>query len=712
MVELCELKLIDQGLECQWPPDIDQHIAQLEFEHSTDDEDNSLFSSMALDPSIISTDSLDVEKLHARCEVNKNDYKLTFEESGQWASGNLTTWGRIRSTEPLDDKSNSLPELNSTKRITTTNTTQSTKQYSNQRQQQQQQQQQQSSQRPSSLLATFVERQPDYEYSELYVGNGRYVDVNDNEIGFVPHSTAALQSADRWRAANRLPANPPSKPRRTFADFHQSNRAPHLDFMVMQHQMPSLCQSSISLDEVMLKVREGTLEDDKLDLSLLSVLQKGGPDSGLGSSASASSGPTHIEDWPSLAILLPRHVVDACSFFKANSRLLTGSNNIERVTPRRNNETACRTCFNVRKRLHPPVWAQPASARHILERTSTQCSSRERNSTTNRLKLHAQELSIVGLPIYDTKRMLVEKVVEGVAEIARGNSASNLCTAMETLISDGLKEQHPWQMIVTVTKPGPATNNVFSLVQELDVSEKSLNSRVSTFFDELLRLGSVDCWVCYVVLKENVLRTLYGDGAFMLQASTAYRSLLWRLVENLELLTVLEKRAENQSSSLSNYRETTHVEASRIASDSRVPKSSSVPARLCTSPTTTTAPTCKPVDTAASESACCNTISSNARSLRRSRIPKLSSRPQRSTSIGATTNRSLSPSSTNRYLPTRSFASAIDDLDLPGFLPVSRGERLRLMTISRGPLVRCCRVRPRYDRIFQGLMPKTNLTIH
>lgn len=145
--------------------------------------------------------------------MNKNDYKLTFEESGQWASGNLTTWGRIQSAEPLDDKSNSLPELNGTPRATATEP-----------------------QRPSSLLATFVERQPDYEYSELYVGNGRYVDVNDNEIGFVPQSTAALQSADRWRAANRLPAHPPSKPRRTFADFHNT-RAPQLDFMAMQHQV-------------------------------------------------------------------------------------------------------------------------------------------------------------------------------------------------------------------------------------------------------------------------------------------------------------------------------------------------------------------------------------------------------------------------------------------------------------------------------------------
>lgn len=71
MVELCELKLMDQNLESQWPADIDQHIAQLDFQRSSD-EDTSLFSSMALDqvnPSIISTDSLDMEKLHARCEV-------------------------------------------------------------------------------------------------------------------------------------------------------------------------------------------------------------------------------------------------------------------------------------------------------------------------------------------------------------------------------------------------------------------------------------------------------------------------------------------------------------------------------------------------------------------------------------------------------------------------------------------------------------------
>lgn len=167
----------------------------------------------------------------------------------------------------------------------------------------------------------------------------------------------------------------------------------------------------------------------------------------------------------------------------------------------------------------------------------------------------------------------------------------------------------------------------------------------------------------------------------MLQAGTAYRSLLWRLVENLELLTVIEKRTSFNDRCPSRH---AHIEASRLPSDSRVPKSSSVPARLCTSP--------RPHSS--------NCIS-HTRSLRRSRIPQLCSRPQRARSSGAT----------SAYSRTSSFASAIDDLDEPGLLPVSRGERLRIM-MSRGPLVRCCRVRPRHDRVFQGLMPTSNLAIY
>uniref|UniRef100_A0A0R3S160 RUN domain-containing protein n=1 Tax=Elaeophora elaphi TaxID=1147741 RepID=A0A0R3S160_9BILA len=637
-------------------------------------------------------------------EVKKNDYKLTFEDSGQWTSGNFTTWGRIRSTEPLDEKTNSLPELSNNMKATS------------------------EQQRPSSLVATFVERQPDYDYSELYVGNGRYVDVNDNEIAFVSQSTAAVQRADRWRAANRLPPNPPMKPRRTFADF-QANRAPHLDFMVLNHNMPSLCQSSMSMSEIIDKLKEGVLEDEKFDFSLLNVLEKRGPDSGLGSSATASSGPSHIEDWPSLALLLPKHVAETCSFFKANSQLLTGSNNIERIIPRRSE--ACRTCFNVRKRLHPPVWAQPARTRYVLcdcvtsEIVDRNASAQDQFSSLSQLRLRAQELSIVGLPIYNAKRKLVEKVVEGVAEVARGGSLTNLCSTLEVLLADGLKIKHPWDMIVTVTAPGPATNSVYSLVNELDKSEKSLNSRVEAFFNELIKLGSVDCWMCYVVLKENVLAKIYYDGAFMLRASTAYRSLLWRLLENLELITLLEHRSSSSLSS-QEWPNTMLLGASRLASDSRVPKSSSMPARLSNQKLKSTYSDNNRTSSAHFAR------SNDAQLLRRSRIPLLSQRPVRTKSnIEACSNRSSRSSSregevisAGTIIPlsqqSRSrggidagccLVSAIDDFNEPGMLEVSRGERLRILT-TRGQLARCCRLQPRHDRVLQGLVPTSNLTVN
>lgn len=703
MVELCELKLVDQNLESQWPADIDEHIAELDFQRSIDEEDSSVFSSMVLAPSIISTDSLDIEKLHARCEVKKNDYKLTFEDSGQWTSGNFTTWGRIRSTDPLDEKTNSLPELSKNLKAVSKQP------------------------RPSSLLATFVERQPDYDYSNFHVGSERYVDVNDNEIGFTSQNTTAIQRADRWRNANRLSSNPAMKPRRTFANF-QTLRSPHLDFMLLDHNLPSLCQLSISMNEIVEKLKEGVLEDEKLDSSLLNVLEKRGPDSGLGSSATASSGPLHIEDWPSLALLLPKHVAEACSFFKANSQLLTGSNNIDRIISRRN-ET-CRTCSSVRKRLHPPLWTQPAKVRYVLcdcsmsEIVDRSSIAQDQLTSLGLLRLRAQELSIVGLPIYNTKRKLVEKVVEGVAEVVRGGSSKSLCSTLETLLADGLKIRHPWDMIVVVTAPGPATNSMYSLMNELDKSQKSLNSRVEAFFNELIKLGSLDCWMRYVVLKENILTRIYYDGAFMLRAGTAYRSLLWGLLENLELITLIKNRPSSNHSS-QKWSNTKLLEATRIVSDSRVPKSSSMPARLSH---------LKPNNTynASNNTVSLNsTCSNNVRALPRSRIPLLSHRPVRTKSIVEARSNPISRSSSHEceiaaagsVLPSQQLnshgdisagqhlASAIDDLSEPGMLEVSRGERLRILA-TRGELARCCRLQPRHGRVMQGLVPTSNLAVN
>lgn len=293
--------------------------------------------------------------------------------------------------------------------------------------------------------------------------------------------------------------------------------------------------------------------------------------------------------------------------------------------------------------------------------------------------LRAQELSIVGLPVYDAKRMLVERVVEGVAEVIRGNDASSLCVALETLISDGLRDQHPWQMIVAVTAPGPATKAVYSIVSELNSSQKPLDSRVAIFFDELVRLGYVDCWICYVVLKESLLRKLYIDSAFMLRACTAYRSLLFRLIENLELLSVIEEGITLQQSRFGRHgvpRAVSHMQQpSKLPSDSRVPKSSSVPARLSNQRRTLSCVPCP---------------------MRNSRIPQLSYRPKH-VSSGV-------PSEFAR----RDYAAALNDFHEPGMLTVSRGELLRVLT-TRGTLAHCYRMRPRYDCVLQGRVLVSNL---
>lgn len=87
------------GMYC-WPSYLDQHVAQLDFDTSMvigDDQDQvhhaeDVIASVMMnaDPNMISTDSLDIETLRARCENNQpNDYKLTFEDSGQWTTSGI-----------------------------------------------------------------------------------------------------------------------------------------------------------------------------------------------------------------------------------------------------------------------------------------------------------------------------------------------------------------------------------------------------------------------------------------------------------------------------------------------------------------------------------------------------------------------------------------------------------------------------------------------
>ncbi|KAK5970691.1 hypothetical protein GCK32_011072 [Trichostrongylus colubriformis] len=538
-MELCELQLYPE--DDTWPSDIDTRIAQLDF-----GGDSALFAS-----SSVSTDSLDSEQLRERCRHRTEDFQLTFADSGHWQSGQLTTWGRIRSTEPLDETTASAPTV-VTRPLRTPSTATG-------------------NQRPTSLLANFVGREQE---------NGRYVDVNDNEIQI--EAASASTSQDRWRvarpAASSAPANAgaggsfvrvsaPSKPRRTFADLHKSI-APELRFLALPHQAYG-------------------------------------------------------------------HLKTLYTF-----------------------------------RIHPPNWAHSTASRHVLcdcspdrPETSHELMPRSRSyRSSGSQQIRARELSVVGLPIYATKRSMVEAVVDAVAAIARGDEPNLLFTALAALVSDGLKDEvSPWSMIRTVTAPGPATKDVYSIVNKLDSSEKSENSRVEQFFEELFRENSLDCWLCYVVLKENVLRRLYSPGSFLLDAPTAYRTLLW-------LLEVRECSQPHYTQSM------LWSGPCRLPADSRVPKSSSVPARLS---------------------------NSHVRNHRRSRIPLPKSR--------VSMHRTLSPM-VAAAITASPLASVIADVCEPGLLVVSRGERVRVLS-RRGDIARCCRVHRRPDVVSTGIVPLGNLLI-
>jgi hypothetical protein len=152
-------------------------------------------------------------------------------------------------------------------------------------------------------------------------------------------------------------------------------------------------------------------------------------------------------------LLLFRHVVDACSFFKTNSFLLGGStNNVERqCCPPRSFTTT---------EIHRPATACYNCLQEISitpEITKSAVITRDDSShrTTQNLRLHAKELTLIGLPIYDRKRNLIERVVEGVAEVIRGGSSIVLLSALDKLLKDGLKPGiHPWDVIKKITGKG------------------------------------------------------------------------------------------------------------------------------------------------------------------------------------------------------------------------------------------------------------------
>jgi len=291
--------------------------------------------------------------------------------------------------------------------------------------------------------------------------------------------------------------------------------------------------------------------------------------------------------------------------------------------------------------------------------------------------MRADELAVLGMPIYRDKRTLVEAVVEAIAALMAGSGgAIGLIEALRDLIADGLKaEYHVWTVIVAVTGKGPATKNIHRLVRELDKGDQSLNGRVSTFFSELINLRCLDCWLSYVVLKQNILVQFYNESGFVMQAAGAYRSLLHRLIETIECLSV------NGGELLADVEQR---RPTRLAADSRVPKSSSMPCRLSCSPT--------PI-----------ILVDGQQQRRGSRIPLPGGRRFRS--IGASFRQEAACCVAKVREDVAGVCSA------GSLLAVSRGEHVQVLT-SRGMYAHCWRLRPRRAHVQLGLVHRSNLILN
>lgn len=248
MVEYAELKLMNANpIPDEWSG-MDEQIAQLEFENSLL-ADQSMFSSIGLDVALISTDSLDIDTLRQRCETNKNDYKIAFEDSGQWTTsgfgtgaspsgngtagleefssddiksldadsdehlnGNMTTWGRIKCVEPFDAHTKSMPSADVRIRTPFSKETKT---------------------RPASLVANFMDRQ-----SSNYTDTTSDVDVNENKVSYGCASTSnSIDSDSQWKPHHRSSLY---SPQQTVRVDKEGNSKLDLNFLKLPFQVSFL----------------------------------------------------------------------------------------------------------------------------------------------------------------------------------------------------------------------------------------------------------------------------------------------------------------------------------------------------------------------------------------------------------------------------------------------------------------------------------------
>jgi hypothetical protein len=103
---------------------------------------------------------------------------------------------------------------------------------------------------------------------------------------------------------------------------------------------------------------------------------------------------------------------------------------------------------------------------------------------------------------------------------------------------------------------------------------------------QLFRLRSLDCWLSYVALKDTVIHAVYSPSAFLRRALSAYRSQFDRLIAAVQPISLLPIHriganiGQPSAEAIKNSQPEFDLIPSRLPSDSRVPKSSSIPSRL------------------------------------------------------------------------------------------------------------------------------------
>lgn len=486
----------------------------------------------------------------------------------------------------------------------------------------------------------------DYEYAEFYV-NGRYVDMNHNEIGYTVPPTVIQQQH------NDVPVDPPAKPPRTFttlleeklllqnntnnnnvmnkvvgaekidkssqtdnnvdrfnysipnqitvagwAKDDESRNRNGLEFLRLPFEIPALGASLtpflanfLGENESMTPKQEGNIVakmyDRKDILAEVDHIPPADPPKLILKSKCEkfenvnlngdAGGPNHVQDWDSLAALLPNNVVDACRFFKTNSQFLR---NIDKPDYHHNRRQCDRTPSA--SSSNSEIYRKKRSRRYcrckedefVENDTDVDCSS----SPSNRLiNVEVEFTASVQKQLTDEKltslKNLLNDIEEHCSEIQQNFKHNNinlvnckdqnnqkqqhsllgtlifnsLCPTLELLVSEGLLQDKSLGDVMKSSRiVDIATRSICGMILNLrgaasdsrgggQRGERSLQFAV--FIDSLLSSRSLDVWLCDLISDRQLVAENYSKLSYIGLLSRACSARLFdRLLDTVAKL--------------------------------------------------------------------------------------------------------------------------------------------------------------------------------